>query len=68
VPKHKGISFFMFPMRQAGVEIRPIHQITGESEFNEVFISNAGCRTPTWSAVPERAGRCCNSRSPTSAG
>lgn len=41
VPKHKGISFFMFPMRQPGVEIRPIHQITGESEFNEVFISNA---------------------------
>jgi alkylation response protein AidB-like acyl-CoA dehydrogenase len=41
VPKHNGISFFMFPMRQAGVEIRPIHQITGESEFNEVFITDA---------------------------
>jgi len=41
VPKHKGISFFMFPMRQAGVEVRPIHQITGESEFNEVFITDA---------------------------
>jgi alkylation response protein AidB-like acyl-CoA dehydrogenase len=40
-PKHKGISFFMFPMRQPGVEIRPIHQITGESEFNEVFITDA---------------------------
>ena len=44
VPKHKGISFFMFPMRQDGVDIRPIHQITGESEFNEVFIS--GARVP----------------------
>lgn len=41
VPKHKGISFFIFPMRQAGVEVRPIHQITGESEFNEVFIADA---------------------------
>jgi len=40
-PKHKGISFFIFPMRQAGVEVRPIHQITGESEFNEVFITDA---------------------------
>lgn len=41
VPKHNGISFFMLPMRQPGIDIRPIHQITGESEFNEVFISNA---------------------------
>ncbi|OBF29170.1 acyl-CoA dehydrogenase family protein [Mycobacterium sp. ACS4331] len=41
VPKHRGISFFMFPMRQDGVEVRPIHQITGESEFNEVFITDA---------------------------
>jgi alkylation response protein AidB-like acyl-CoA dehydrogenase len=43
VPKHNGISFFMLPMRQPGVDVRPIHQITGESEFNEVFISNARC-------------------------
>jgi len=43
VPKHNGISFFMMPMRQPGVDVRPIHQITGESEFNEVFISNARC-------------------------
>lgn len=40
-PKHKGISFFIFPMNQDGVEIRPINQITGESEFNEVFITEA---------------------------
>jgi len=45
-PKHRGITFFLFPMRQAGVEIRPINQITGESEFNEIFIENA--------LVPER--------------
>ena len=41
VPKHQGITFFIFPMKQDGVEIRPINQITGEDEFNEVFISNA---------------------------
>ena len=41
VPKHQGITFFIFPMRQDGVDIRPINQITGESEFNEVFITDA---------------------------
>ena len=41
VPKHQGISFFFFPMRQPGVEVRPIRQITGESMFNEVFIDAA---------------------------
>lgn len=40
-PKHRGISFFFFPMRQPGVEVRPIKQITGESHFNEVFIDGA---------------------------
>lgn len=40
-PKHQGITFFLFPMRQPGVEVRPINQITGESEFNEVFITDA---------------------------
>ena len=39
--KHKGLSFFWFPMRQDGVEVRPIKQITGEAHFNEVFITNA---------------------------
>lgn len=41
VPKHEGITFFIFPMKQPGVEVRPINQITGESEFNEVFITDA---------------------------
>jgi alkylation response protein AidB-like acyl-CoA dehydrogenase len=51
VPKHQGISFFMLPMRQPAVEIRPIHQITGESEFNEVFIEDA--RVPAENLVGE---------------
>ena len=54
VPKHKGISFFIFPMRQPGVDIRPIHQITGESEFNEVFITDA--RVPHANLVGEPGG------------
>ena len=54
VPKHKGISFFIFPMRQPGVEIRPIHQITGESEFNEVFITDA--RVPHANLVGDPGG------------
>jgi alkylation response protein AidB-like acyl-CoA dehydrogenase len=41
VPKHQGITFFWFPMKQPGVEVRPIRQITDEQHFNEVFITDA---------------------------
>ncbi len=40
VPKHKGITMFVVPMRQPGVTVRPIEQITGASEFNEVFFDD----------------------------
>ncbi len=40
-PKHQGISFFLLPMKQPGIDIRPIHQITGDSHFNEVFFDDA---------------------------
>jgi len=40
-PKHKGSTFFLLPMHQTGVEVRPIRQITGESHFNEVFMTAA---------------------------
>jgi alkylation response protein AidB-like acyl-CoA dehydrogenase len=41
VPKHRGISYILVPMHQAGVEVRPIVQMTGDSEFSEVFFDNA---------------------------
>ncbi len=40
-PKHRGISYLLVPMHQPGVEIRPILQITGDSEFSEVFYNQA---------------------------
>jgi alkylation response protein AidB-like acyl-CoA dehydrogenase len=40
-PRHKGISFLLVDMRQPGVEVRPIKMISGESEFNEVFYTDA---------------------------
>lgn len=40
---HKGLGFFLVKMDQPGVEVRPIQQITGTSEFNEVFFDDAEC-------------------------
>ena len=40
-PKHKGITFLLVPMAQPGVEIRPIKMMTGLSEFNETFFTDA---------------------------
>jgi alkylation response protein AidB-like acyl-CoA dehydrogenase len=49
VPKHRGITWFAFPMQQAGVEVRPLRQMNGYASFNEVFLSDA--RVPVANAV-----------------
>jgi alkylation response protein AidB-like acyl-CoA dehydrogenase len=42
-PQHAGISYLLVPMHQAGVEVRPIIQVDGSADFNEVFFTNARC-------------------------
>jgi len=41
LPKHRGLTYFAFPMRQPGVEVRPLREMTGRAMFNEVFIDAA---------------------------
>ncbi len=50
-PKHRGISLLLMDMRQPGVEVRPIRMLSGGSDFNEVFFTDA--RVPAGDVVGE---------------
>jgi alkylation response protein AidB-like acyl-CoA dehydrogenase len=54
VPKHKGLSFFIVDMKSAGIRTRPIRQLTGGSNFNEVFLEEV--RVPDACRIGEVGG------------
>src|SRR5256885_2077449 len=53
-PKHQGLTYFLMDMEQEGVQVRPLVQITGEGEFNEIFLD--GARIPDENVVGEVGG------------
>jgi alkylation response protein AidB-like acyl-CoA dehydrogenase len=54
VPKHQGLTYFILPMRQSSIDVRPLRQMNGHASFNEVFLDDA--RLPTSNVVGEVGG------------
>lgn len=52
IPKHQGLTYFLMDMAAAGVDVRPLRQITGEAEFNEVYMTDV--RIPDANRIGER--------------
>ncbi|HEX8414985.1 MAG TPA: acyl-CoA dehydrogenase family protein [Sphingomicrobium sp.] len=59
VPKHKGLTFFVVDMRSPGIEIRPIRQISGASDFNETFLTDVCIPDTNRIGAPGEGWACC---------
>ena len=68
VPKHQGITAFVLPMHQPGVDVRPLRQMNGHSSFNEVFLDSAQHRARDRRARWRLAGRSHDPRARAAAG
>ncbi|MBA4024932.1 MAG: acyl-CoA dehydrogenase [Gordonia sp.] len=60
-PKHKGISAFILDMRLPGVDVRPLREMTGTSDFNEVFLDNVELTPDTLIGEPNKGWLIANS-------
>lgn len=59
VPKHKGLTFFVVDMKSPGIDIRPIRQISGASDFNETFLTDVHIPDSNRVGAPGEGWACC---------